>query len=195
MKKLVSVFVGCAFLSCGGPAVSSDEQARRAYLGLDPSIGKALALGFKGFNEASSANISPQSAAGDKSGTITVTGQVDQGASANKGMRLNEDLKNYSDGDLHLDGGGTVAITYDTDGGLPALTLSLKGIPTGTFTGSLAGDYNVSGDLSGVVHLDLMMAGDLEPTGDGGTDRKPGTTSVTGTATSGTGTFQVNVSL
>jgi hypothetical protein len=175
--------------------VSSDEQARRAYLGLDGSIGKALALGFKGFNEASSANISPQSAAGDKSGTITITGQVDQGASANKGMRLNEDLVSYSDGDLHLDGGGTVAITYDTDGGLPALTLSLKGIPTGTLTGSLVGDYNMSGDLSGVVHLDLMMAGDLQPTADGGTDRKPGTTSVTGTATSGTGTFQVNVSL
>jgi hypothetical protein len=195
MKKLLGIVIGCAVLACGGGAISSDEQARRAYLGLDESIGKALALGFKGFNEASSANISPQSTTGDKSGTLTITGQVDQGASANKGMRLNEDMKSYSDGDIHLDGGGTVAVTYDTDGGLPALTLSLKGIPTGTLTGTLVGDYNMSGDLSGFVHLDLSMAGDLQSGADGGVERKPGTTSVTGTATSGTGTYQVNVSL
>jgi hypothetical protein len=195
MKKFLGVVIGCTVLACGGGAISSDEQARRAYLGLDESIGKALALGFKGFNEASSANISPQSTTGDKSGTLTITGQVDQGASANKGMRLNEDMKNYSDGDIHLDGGGTVAVTYDTDGGLPALTLALKGIPTGTLTGTLVGDYNMSGDLSGFVHLDLSMAGDLQSGADGGVERKPGTTSVTGTATSGTGTYQVNVSL
>jgi len=47
-----------------------------------------MQLGFDGFNSASSANIATQTAAGAKSGTLTVTGQVDQGASANKGMRL-----------------------------------------------------------------------------------------------------------
>jgi hypothetical protein len=193
--KQVGVLVGCAVLACGGGTISSDEQARGAYLGLDKSIGKALELGFKGFNEANSANISPQSMTGDKSGTLTITGQVDQGASANKGMRLNEDLKNYSDGDIHLDGGGTLAVTYDTDGGLPALTLSLKGIPTGTLTGTLAGDYNMSGDLSGSVHLNLSISGDLQSSADGGVERKPSTTSVTGTATSAAGTYQVNVSL
>jgi hypothetical protein len=185
---------GCVALACGG-AVSSDEQARRAYLGLDEAIGKAMDLGFQGFNSASSANISPQTASGDKSGTLTITGQVDQGSSANKGMRLNMALARYSDGDIHLDGGGTVAVTYDTDGGSPALGLSLKGFPTGTLTGTLVGDYNLSGDLTGSVHLNLSMSGDLQSSSDGGTERKPGTTSVTGTATSGGGTYQVNVSL
>jgi hypothetical protein len=183
-------------VACGGGGVSSDEQARRAYLGLDPSIGKSMALGFQGFNSASSANIDPQSAAGDKSGTLTVTGQVDQGASNNKGMRLNVSMVGYSDGDVHLDGGTTVSITYSTDAGtLPALGLQLKGFPTGTFTGSLSGDYSMSGDLNGSVNLNLMMSGDLQRGADGGTERKPGTTTVTGTATSNGGTFQVNVSL
>jgi hypothetical protein len=180
--------------TCSG-AVSSDEAARRAYLGLDKAIGKSMDLGFQGFNAASSANIPAQMTTGDKSGTLTITGQVDQGASANKEMRLNVDMVHYSDGDLHLDGGPTVAITYDTDGGLPALDLSLKGIPTGTFTGSLAGDFSMSGDLGGSVNLNLMMSGTLQATGDGGTKRAPGTTMVTGTATSGAGTYNVNLSL
>jgi hypothetical protein len=186
---------GCAVLACSGGAVSSDEQARRAYLGLDEAVGKAMDLGFQGFNAASSANIAPQTASGAKSGSLTVTGQVDQGASANKGMRLNVAMTHYSDGDLHLDGGETVAITYDTDGGLPALGLTLRNIPSGTFTGSLAGDFEMSGDLSGSVHLDLMMAGNLQSTADGGTRREPGTTMVNGTATSGAGTYSVNLSL
>ena len=83
-----------------------------AYLGLDPSVDKAITLGFAGFNAASSANISPQSADGGVSGTMTVTGQVDQGTSANKGMRLADALSNYSD-DGH--------VTYNTDSNaLPA---------------------------------------------------------------------------
>src|SRR6188472_449937 len=110
-------------LSCGGPAVNSDEQARRAYLGLDHAIGKCLTLGFDGFNAATSANIAPQSTSGDKSGTLTVSGQVDKGASANKGMRLDVSMSNYSDGDIHPDGGPTLMVTYQTnDGGvLPKL--------------------------------------------------------------------------
>src|SRR5882724_10545790 len=128
-------------VACGGTQVSSDEQARRAYLGLDKSIGKALTLGFAGFNAASSANIDPQTAPGDKSGTLTVTGQVDQGASPNKGMRLRVGLANYSDGDVVPDGGSPVAVTYQTDAGAePALGLTLRGIPTGTFMGTLGGD-------------------------------------------------------
>lgn len=42
-------------VSCGPPQVSSEETARRAFLGLDRSIGKSLTLGFAGFNAASSA--------------------------------------------------------------------------------------------------------------------------------------------
>jgi hypothetical protein len=132
---------------------------------------------------------------GDKSGTLTIGGQVDQGASANKEMRLTVKMAGYSDGDLHLDGGPTVAITYDTDAGLPALDLSMRNIPSGTFTGSLVGDFAMSGDLSGSVNLNLMMSGNLQATADGGTKRETGTTMVTGTATSGAGTYNVNLSL
>ena len=201
MRSLITTLSFVALVSagcggCGGTNVTSDEQARRAYLGLDKSVGKAMQLGFDGFNSASSANISPQSTAGAKSGTLTITGQVDQGSSANKGMRLRVSMTNYSDGDVLVDGGAPVAVTYATDGGtLPALDLSLKGIPTGTFTGTLVGDFGMSGGLTGVVSLNLSMAGDLEDGGNGTVRRKAGTTAVTGTATSGTGVYNVNLSL
>ena len=67
--------------ACGG-SISSDEQARRAYLGLDKSVEKSLQLGFDGFNAASSANIPPQSTNGDETGTLTISGQVDQVAAS-----------------------------------------------------------------------------------------------------------------
>jgi hypothetical protein len=187
-------------LSCSGPAVNSDEQAQRAYLGLDRSIGKCLTLGFQGFNLASSANIDPQSTTGDKSGTLVITGKADQGSSTNKGFKLNIGMTNYSDGDVRVDGGPVVAITYATgaDAGLaaePVLDIQLKNFPNGTLDGPLSGEFAMSGDLGGTVKLDLMLNGMTESNGDGGTQRKPGTTSVTGTATSGNGTFNVNLTL
>jgi hypothetical protein len=89
---------------CGG-GVSSEETARRAYFGLDRYVDRGINLGMAGFNAASSANIPAQTAMGDVSGTLTVTGQVDQGASANKGMRLRTALANYSDRVAGDDGG------------------------------------------------------------------------------------------
>jgi hypothetical protein len=177
--------VALVLLAACGNGVSSTEEAQKAYLGLDPSVDKAITLGFAGFNSASSANISPQSADGGVSGTMTVNGQVDQGSSANKGMRLNDALSNYSD-----DG----KVTYNTDANaLPALTINLKGIPTGTLDGSLTGSFLMSGGLSGQVSLSLTFAGELE-SGPGGTVvRKAGTTHITGTATSPAGTYNVNV--
>src|SRR3954469_14758955 len=113
MRKLLLMVLlaGC------GDSVSSDEQARRAYLGLDPSIDKAITLGFAGFNAASSANISPQTAMGTVSGTLTVTGQVDQGSSANKGMRLLTEYVMYSD---------DMKIVYATGATQPMLDMMLK---------------------------------------------------------------------
>src|SRR5438309_1340383 len=83
--------------ACGTNEANSVEAARTTYLSLDASIDKAINLGFDGFNSASSANISPQTAAGTSTGTLTVTGQVDQGSSANKGMRLFTAYATYSD--------------------------------------------------------------------------------------------------
>ena len=173
-----------AAAACGG-GVSSAEDAKKAYMGLDPSVDKAITLGFAGFNAATSANIDPQTADGGVSGTMTVTGQVDQGASANKGMRLYDALSNYSD-----DG----QVKYNTDqAALPALTINLKGIPTGTLDGSLNGSFLMSGQLSGQVSLALTFAGQLEAGTGGGVQRKPGTTHITGTATSPAGTYNVDV--
>jgi hypothetical protein len=187
--------------ACSDEGVGSDEEARRAYLGLDPSIAKSLNLGFAGFNSASSANIAPQTAAGDATGTLTITGQVDQGASDNKGMRLFVGMVGYSDGDVVIEQEGddiVVHLTYDTsmvETEQPFLNLSLRNIPTGDFTGTLMGTYHLEGDIDADVTLNLMMSGTLQDVGGGATGRAPGTTTITGTATSGDGLYEVNVTL
>jgi hypothetical protein len=190
------VWVGClAALGCNSSSVSSAKQAEQAYQGLDTSVQKAMDLGFAGFNAASSANIPPQSTSGNLSGTLTVNGQVDQGASANKGMRLTEDLENYSDGKVTISGESPVSIAYTTnaDAGLPALGLSLRGIPNGTFSGTLVGLFDMKGDLSGSVTLNLSMSGNIEAADGGQVVRTPGSTTITGTATSGSGQYTVQV--
>jgi hypothetical protein len=195
----------CIFLvlvgACSDSSVDSNEQARRAYLGLDKSISNSIQLGFDGFNAASSANISPQMMAGTAGGMLTIGGQVDQGTSPNKTMRLTVGMVKYSDGKVVVDSkGDTIAITYDTATDVttqPALDLDLKGIPTGTLSGTLVGDYTMTGDLKGSVTLDLMIAGSLMAgTGGATVERVPGTTTVTGSAVnSGGGMYQVNVTL
>ena len=184
MKALLLAAV-LAASACGSDSVSSEGDAQNAYLGLDLSIDKAITLGFNGFNSASSANISPQTTNGTVSGTLTVTGQVDQGASANKGMRLFTAFTNYSDNG---------EITYNTSSAaLPALNIMLLNIPTGTLTGTLVGSVTMTGEEEGALVLNLSFQGDLQ-TGTGGVvQRKPGTTHITGTATSAAGTFNVNV--
>jgi hypothetical protein len=171
--------------ACGSDSVSSVGDAQNAYLGLDLSIDKAITLGFNGFNSASSANISPQTTTGATAGTLTVTGQVDQGASANKGMRLFTAFVNYSDNG---------EITYNTSSAsLPALNMMLLNIPTGTLTGTLVGTVTMTGDEQGELVLNLTFAGQLQAGVGGIVERKPGTTRITGTATSSAGTFNVDV--
>lgn len=187
-----AVLAGCG----GGSGVHSEDEARRAYLGLDLSIDRAVDLGLRGFNDAKSANIPAESGAGTLAGTMTITGQVDQGASDNKQMRLLVALAGYSDV-AHLvyatgsaAGAGGAAGTVDTQ---PTLDMSLKGIPTGTLTGQLAGTFQMSGDLAGPVTLTLAFTADLASDGAGGTMRKAGTTHITGTAASPPGTYVVDV--
>lgn len=176
--------------------IDSDEEARRAYVGLDGSIAKSLTLGFAGFNAANSANIPPQMTAGVEAGTLVITGQVDQGSSDNKGMRLRVGMVGYTDGVVVLDD-ENIEITYDTDldpASQPYLQLSLKNIPTGTLTGTLTGTYHMTGDIIGDATLDLTFAGTLQADG-AGVMRAPGTTTVTGTAVSGEGTYDVSLTL
>jgi hypothetical protein len=202
MKILISfVMLSLAVAACGSSdVIDSNEQARRSYLALDGSIAKSLTLGFAGFNAATSANIPPESTAGLSAGTITVTGQVDQGSSNNKGMRLHVGMVAYSDGEVEIDTDhNVVVITYDTDPDVtlqPALTLSLKGIPTGTLDGTLTGTYHMTGDIKGDMTLNLTFAGTLADGGTGNVIRAPGTTTISGTATTANnGTFTVDLML
>ncbi|MCC6993256.1 MAG: hypothetical protein IT370_01375 [Deltaproteobacteria bacterium] len=173
--------------------VSSTETARRAYLGLDDAVARSLTLGLQGFNAATSANIPAQNGTGTSTGTIVVGGQVDQGMSNNKEMRLTVTLTGYSDGPALTVDGVDIVITYATAPTMPAaLDLSLRGVPTGTFTGTLIGSFQMTGGLEGEVTLNLMLSGQLEADGTG-TRRKAGTTHVTGTATSGSGSFDVDL--
>lgn len=197
LPRLTAVLLvaGLAPACSSDTSLSSDEQARRAYLGLDKSIGKSITLGFDGFNSASSANISPQTTTGDGTGMLVITGQVDQGSSANKGMRLAVAMTDYSDGKFVVDG-NDVSLTYATDAAAqPTLDMMLKGIPTGTISGTLAGLYHMSGDLVGDVTLTLTFTGDLQAGPNNTVERKPGTTVVSGTAAADGGTYNVMVTL
>ena len=196
-----------AVAGCSDDSVDSDEQARRAYLALDKSIQKSLDLGFQGFNMASSANIAPQMANGTAAGTLTVTGQVDQGASANKGMRLNIGMVGYDDGPVEYDDAHhKVHVIFDTSTTMtdqPYLNLMLMGIPTGTLSGMLTsntnmtGVYNLSGDIKGTLTLNLTIMGHLMAgTGASTVVRVPGMTTVTGTATnSDGGVYNINITI
>ena len=172
---------------CGSAGVSSSADAEAAYNGLDSSIDQAIKLGFDGFNSASSANIPAQTGKGTSSGTMTISGKVDQGSSSNKTMSLTEALAMYSnDGKL----------TYDTsDSALPTIDMKLSKIPTGTVSGTVGGAYTISGDLKGKVTLHLSFTGDLQANAADATrvERKPGTTHITGTADSDFGTFDVDI--
>jgi hypothetical protein len=186
--------------ACGSDEIDSNEEARRAYLGLDGSIAKSITLGFDGFNMASSANIMPQTTAGVAAGTITVTGQVDQGSSDNKGMRLYVAMVGYTDGEVVIDkDNNKIKVVYDTSTDVamqPYLEMMLKNFPNGTLDGTLTGDYTMSGDLKGTVTLMLTFTGNTMDGGGGLVVRVPGSTHVTGTATTAdNGVFQVDVTL
>lgn len=185
--------------SCACDDVGSEEDARIAYLGVDDVVTKALALGFAGFNAATSANIPAMAGEGDESGTIDVTGQVDQGASANKGMRLQVALTEYSDGaidDPETEEEDDIAIVYATADGAPlALEMQLRDIPTGTLSGTLGGTVTMEGDLQGDLELSISFDGAIEADGAGGTQRVEGSTGVSGTATSANGTWDIDTTI
>lgn len=180
-----AIVLVAAVAGCGNGSVHSTADAQKAYLGLDASIDKAINLGFDGFNAASSANIPTEMTTGTVKGTLVVTGQVDQGASTNKTMRLNTAYTMYSD-----DG----KVIYDTTAtALPALTMDLKGIPTGTLTGTFVGAFTMTGDLHNSVTLNLSFTGNLQAGANNTVVRAPGSTHITGTAVSDYGTFNVDV--
>lgn len=172
-----------------GDGVADPDSARRAYLGLDRAVDRALKLGFDGFNAASNANIPEQTEPGEASGTMVVAGKVDQGASNNKEMDLQVTLTDYSNGPIE----GAYEVAYT--GGPALLDLSLRNLPAGTLTGTLSGEFTMTGDLAGVVALDVDITGETEEVSDGTIRRKVGTIHVVGTATSDYGVFAIDVML
>mgnify|MGYP001433750592 CR=1 FL=1 len=195
---LVCLVASALVAGCGeddGTDLDSEDDARRAYLGLDGSIEKSLDLGMDGFNAASSANISPQMGVGDVDGTIVVDGQVDQGASDNKGMRLTVALDHYTDGPVERVDDEDIEIVYSTEGELPNLDISLRNIPNGTLEGTLVGTYQMEGDIEGTATLNLSFSGTIEDDGSGGVSRTVGGTHVTGQAISGDAHYDVDVTL
>jgi len=184
LNRCLVVFFALA-AGCGNGSVHSDADAQKAYLGLDASIDKAINLGFEGFNAASSANIPTQMTTGTVKGTLVVTGQVDQGASNNKTMRLDTAYTMYTD-----DG----KVTYDTMmSALPLLSMDLKNIPSGTLDGTFAGAFTMTGDLHNTVTLSLTFTGNLMSGSNNTVVRVPGSTHITGTAVSDYGTYNVDV--
>lgn len=188
----LSLFQAC---SCGN--VGSEEDARLAYFGIDPGIARMLKLGFDGFNTASSANIDTQTESGGLQGEMRVGGQVDQGSSANKGMRLDVSLVDYAD--IFPEAGDRDdidRIVYDTkDGSSLSVDLNLRGIPDGTLQGTLSGTVEMSESLSGPLLMNLSFAGDIkeDPDHAGQTVRSEGTIKVTGTAESDFGVYNVDL--
>ncbi len=196
--RISLVVASCSFVvaSCAvgcQPSVADEASAERAYLGLDGAVERALNLGFAGYNAASSANIATQEDDGATKGTMSVGGQVDQGASNNKGLRLEVALADYADEAVKDENDEDIEVSYDTGETPLALDLQLKSIPDGDYDGTFTGDVAMAGDLEGVVTLNLQLSGDLEADADseGGTQRA--TTIVTGTATSDYGAYDVDI--
>lgn len=198
MEKLFAL--SCLmFAACSDNSVNSNEQARRAYLGLDKSVSKALELGFKGYNAASSANIPPEMTTGDAGGMLTITGKVDQGNPNQASMDLDVGMVKYTDGKVVIDDQNhTVSITYDTSTTVtmqPLLSLKLNASAGNTLSGTLMGDYVMSGDLKGTVTLDLTISGTFSGSGTN-IQRVAGSTTVTGTAVNSSGgMYQVKVTI
>lgn len=191
-QLIIAVLAICLLapsLSCGDDEeVTSEEEARLAYFGLDKMVENAMDLGFKGFSEASSANIPTQNGTGALKGTITVGGKVDQGSSDNKEMRLTVELADYQDVD-------PPKVVYTTSAP-SALDMSLKKVPNGDMTGTMTGRFLMTGELEGEVELNLTLSAQLEPDPDNppdGVRRKLGTGRITGTATSRYGTYPVDI--
>jgi hypothetical protein len=114
-------------------------------------------------------------------------------------MRLQVALADYADGaidDPTTNDEERIKIVYATADAAPlALELQLRNIPTGTLTGTLSGTVTMDGDLQGDLELSVTFAGSIEDNGAAGTQRVEGSTTVTGTATSENGSYDIDTAL
>ena len=192
MPALLVAITALSALSGCSTAITDEEAAERADLGVDPAVELALQLGLDGYNAATSANIPNQDASGAASGSIVVGGQVDQGSSDNKQLRLDVWLNDWSNG--VLDDDDDFDVSYATDAPL-LLDISLRGLPDADLEGSLIGDVMLDGELDGPLTLELVFDGQTEtdPDDPSRIRRVPGSTHVTGTATVGRGVYDIDL--
>ncbi len=184
-RGLIAFLFVAAAAGCSNDVTTPNTQAVEAYIGLDSSVDKALNAAFLAMNSGSTANIDPRTVSGDAKGTLVVTGQVDQGTGSSKTVRVDTVYNGYSD-----DGAILYATTPDAP---PLLALELRGAPYGTFTGTFAGIFTMSGALTGPVTLQLAFDGQLQPGGKmGAVERVPYATHIHGTAVSDYGTYGVD---
>ncbi len=168
-------------------AVSSEASARRAWEGLDGFVEQGIDLGFKGMNAAKGASIPAQISPGQKGGTLTVVGKVDQGNSDNKTMDISIGMVSFSnDGKISYDTPADVAMQ-------PKLGIKLMKIPNGDLAGTVTGVFGMTGELKGAVTLTLTIAAKLEPDPVTMLRRRTGTTVISGTAESSYGKYMVMI--
>jgi hypothetical protein len=114
-------------------------------------------------------------------------------------MRLDVALVEYSDGpidDPDTEDEEEIDILYDTGEAAPLdCDMQLRDFPDGTYSGTLVGDVVMTGDLEGELKLNVTFAGEIDDDGEGNTVRSPGTTNVTGTATSPNGDFTIDTTI
>lgn len=183
--------------------INSDEQARRAYLGLDKSVSKSLELAFQGYDAATNANIPAQMTMGDAmpGGTLTIGGKVDSGNCSQLSMGLDVGMVKYTDGPFVVDtkNNTKISVTYDTSTDAtmqPLLSIKLNGSSGNAISATLMGDYTMTGDLKGTVTLDLTITGTFSGTCPNAVQRVAGSTTVTGTAVNSSGgMYTVNVTI
>ncbi len=201
-KLALALLVFSAACSSSSNSVDSNEQARRAYLGLDKSISKSLALAFQGYDAATNANIPAQMTMGDAmpGGTLTISGKVDSGTCSQLSMGLDVGMVKYTDGPFVIDSkNNKISVTYDTSTDTtkqPLLSIKLNASAGNSISASLMGDYTMTGDIKGTVTLDLTITGTFSGTCPNAVMRVPGSTTVTGTAVNSSGgMYTVNVTI
>ncbi len=202
MGKLALAFLVFSAACSSSDSVDSNEQARRAYLGLDKSISKSLALAFAGYDAATNANIPTQMTMGDAmpGGTLTITGKVDSGTCSQLSMGLDVGMVKYTDGPFVIDSkNDKISVTYDTSttvASQPLLSIKLNGSSGNSINASLMGDYTMTGDIKGTVTLDLTIVGTFSGTCPNAVQRVSGSTTVTGTVVNSSGgMYSVNVTI
>ncbi|HEX6835349.1 MAG TPA: hypothetical protein VF334_02195 [Polyangia bacterium] len=183
-RRLALLLVAAACGCNNGEAPTINTQAMEAYLGMDSSIEKALDLAFVGMNSAATANIAPETIGGDAKGKLVVMGQVDQGTSSSKTIRVDAVYNGYSDdGDTF----------YATDAAAPPLlALELTQLPYGALSGTFLGVFTMSGLFVGPLTVELKLDGQLQPAGTTGVARVMYSTRIHGTAVSDYGSYAVD---